>query len=161
MYLEIKGVEGPVTSSGFEGWLKILSAATGISRNFSASSGTVGNKFGPATQEGYQFTTPVDKSIVGLFNAVTKAKNAEMTLVYVDTDENGAEQEVMRHTLHDAGVASFHMSLDNSNPNDDANMLLTFTVYASEVEIAFTPRKVDGSPEAALRGKYNYKTLTA
>jgi len=147
IYLKYDGVEGDVTTKGFEKQIELLSAALGASRNINTAARRETNRENsePNISE-IQLTKEWDPvSSSKLFEESVAGKlNHKAVITFTNTVE-GAVEKYLEIELTDAGVGSLHMSSGSEGAPSES-----FSLNFAKIE--YKPFTV-GADKSAKAGK--------
>jgi len=134
IYIEIEGIEGNVTATGFESMIEVNSFNWGVGRAISQNTGRMANREAsrPSISE-ITFTKVTDKATPLIVQeSVIGTKGKKIIVHFVTT---GADQfeEFLTYTLEDTLISSFSISASS-----DGEPLETVSLSFSQFEVAFT-----------------------
>lgn len=150
IYMEIEGIKGEVTMSGYEEQIELLSFSWGVGRGISMITGRTSSRevSSPSLSE-VNVVKELDKSTPLIVQeATTGAKGKKILLHFVNTGGD-AEEEYLTYTLHDCLISSYSISASGAGVPTE-NLALSFT----KVELAYTEAGKDNVKGGS--GRFGY-----
>jgi type VI secretion system secreted protein Hcp len=142
IYLKLDGVEGNVTTTGFEGQIEILSFSFGTSRNIATAARTATNRESNEPCIG-------EVTLTKLWDATSSPKLFEQsvagtldhtaTITFTTTSADKVEK-YLEIELSKTGISSFEMSSDDDKPAE--------TIDLNFSKIQYKPFTIDSNKNA-------------
>ncbi|MDO3720192.1 type VI secretion system tube protein Hcp [Marinobacter sp. chi1] len=135
IYLEIEGIKGDVTSTGFEDQIALESMSFGVSREVSMEAGSVRNR-----EQGLPYMQTIicskqmDSSTPLLLQKVLTGANSEKTVLrIVRTGDSGGVVKVGEITLEEAMISDYSFS-----SNAGSRPMETLSISFTKIEFDFS-----------------------
>jgi type VI secretion system secreted protein Hcp len=110
IYMKYDGIDGAVTSAGFDKWIELESCQMGVNRNI--SSGAKGNRESSTPSfSDISITKHQDAASTGLFTASLFGEGKKVDIAFTKTGLDGStQQKYLEITLTNALISSFSTS---------------------------------------------------
>ena len=161
VYMKFPGIEGDVTSSGFEKTVQLLSFDFSVARKLNTQPGRVSEREGskPVISE-ITLTKRLCKTSPLLFGKSTKGLSAKQVEIdFVKTDKTPTKY--LSYTLDNVMVSSHSVSYQERKDADgkvESVPVETFKLNFTAVEMSFIPSGSDGKPQSQISDRYDIAT---
>jgi type VI secretion system secreted protein Hcp len=154
LYMQADGIDGSVTTQGFEKWMELSSFSWSVTRAIgTAASGSTARESSNPTISEIAVTKVGDAASPGLFDYSLAGKlDKKFTIAFTTTSE-GDVTEFLRYECENVGLSTFHVSSGGDMPLE--SMTLNFT----KVTETFTPMNPDVSGDKKVVS-YDLTTMT-
>jgi type VI secretion system secreted protein Hcp len=154
IYLEVDGMQGSVTTQGFENQSELNSFQWGVSRSIgTAASGATARESSNPTVSEITVTKLADAASPDLANYALAGQLNKKFTIHFTTTTAGQVTEFLKHELENVGLSQFSVSSGGDLPME--SMALNFT----KITTTFTPM----DPSVAGNNKvvsYDLTTMT-
>jgi len=155
-FLDVDGVTGECTATGFEGKMEIYSFSWGGSNPITVGSGTSGMSGGKVSVSSFNVMKKTDKASPDLFQGMCTGKHFATATVTM-RKSGGSQEPYLTYKFTDVMVESIQWS--GSTGGDDSpteSLSLAF----SKVEIEYKPQKDDGSMDEPARASWDQQKVS-
>jgi len=158
IYMKVPGVDGSVTSKGYEKQIELQSMNFAVFRPVDMTVGNVANrKAGLPNFQEISISKVMDESSYGcLKEAVMATSGAEIEITLVEAGDDPTE--FVKYTLTDTFFSSYNMSGQGGAGLGKEAIQESASLSFSKIEVAFTPADSKGSAGTPQRVLYNLAT---
>jgi len=155
IYLQVDGIQGSVTTQGYENWSELNSFQWGVGRSIgTAASGAASRESSNPTISEIMITKLADAASPDLFTyALAGELNKTFTISFTTTSA-GDVKEFLKYELDNVGLSQFSVSSGGDLPME--SMSLNFT----KVTETFTPMDPSTGGNQKVVG-YDLTTMTS
>ena len=155
IYLEIEGIEGNVTSKGFEKMIEVSSFNWGVGRAISQNTGRMANREAsrPSISE-ITVTKVVDKATPLLIQESTVGTKGKKVLIHFVTTGGDQLEEFLSYTLEDTLISSYSIGASSDGEPGE-----TLSLSFSQFEVAFT--EAGETNARSGKGRFGYDIAQA
>ena len=148
IYMKYEGIEGDVTTKGFEKWIDLDSMQFGVGRAITMTAGKAANRsHGTPSFSEISVTRQMDISTTGLLQscvAGTDGKKVEIAIVEVEAKE---VKKYVSYELENTMISSYSVSSGGGVPSESLSLsytkiTVTYTAKDAANKAGKTPRVV-------------------
>ena len=166
IYVQIDGIQGPVTAKGLEGFIQVESFTSDIQRKLATQPGSVANRetSKPVFSE-ITLTKLVDKTTPLLFSEATVgASKSSAVIKFISTGSN--LNEYLTLTLSNVMVSGQSLDSRPTEMNSDAQERSdrpteTITLSFTKIEVKYTPYDSQNNVGSPIPAGYDLETAQA
>lgn len=150
IYLEIEGIEGNGTATGYEKMIDVTSFNWGVGRAITQQAGRMANREAsrPSISE-ITFTKMVDKATPLLVQESTIGTKGKKVIIHFVTTGGDQLEEFLTYTLEDTLISSYSIGASSDGEPGE-----TISLSFSQFEVAFT--ESGESNARAGKGRFGY-----
>lgn len=153
IYMQIQGINGDVTATGYENWIRLESINFGVGRDIrSVEPGDQTNREEsvPNFSE-ISITKLMDQASPNLFTLACIGPAQTSVLIYLSRGgTGGAFQNYMQYTLSDVLISSYSVSTDR-----DSDPLENLTLSFDKLQMVYIPFNNDGAAQSQIPAGYD------
>jgi type VI secretion system secreted protein Hcp len=167
IYLQIDGIQGPVTAKGLEGFIQAESFTSNIQRKLATQAGAVSNRetSKPVFSE-ITLTKIVDKTTPLLFTEATVgASKSNAVVKFISAGSN--LNEYLTITLGNVMISSQTLDTTDRNVSDDGENnrsdrpTESITLNFTKIEVKYTPYDNQNNVGSPIPAGYDLETAQA
>lgn len=141
IYLKFEGIDGQVTTSGFDKWIELLSTSIGIHRHTTTGAGGRAREGAHPEIHEIQVSKHFDKATPKILqNAVAGTFDKKVDLKWTTTTKNKVDT-YLHVELKDCGITSYQQSA-----GPEGVPMETLTLNFSKITFSPSPLDIKGSP---------------
>jgi len=154
IYLKLDGIEGPVTTKGFEKQIEILSFSLGSSRMIgTAARGSINREHSEPVLSEVTLSKNWDTSSAPLFQDAVAGTMDKKAILAFTTTSKGATEKFLEIELTNVGLSSYQLGGSGEGGPPSESISLNFT------KVQYTPYAI-GVDGKATKGKVVTYDLT-
>lgn len=156
IYMKFDGIDGDVTTKGFEKWIDLSSMQFGVGRAITMTTGKAANRaHGAPSFSEITVSREFDMSSTGLLQSVVSGTDGKkVTIAIVET--NGAElKKYVEYELEDTMVSSYSVSSGGGVPSESVSLSYT------KITMSYTASDKTGKQSKVPRVTYDLATAKA
>lgn len=163
--MKMDGVQGHVTTQGYQNWIEVQSFSFGVMRNISTKPGNVIDRetTKPSVSE-VIITKPMDKATPNLFTQTTSGKAvANVEIDFCQTDGNSVKT-YMKYTLSNVLLSNYQVlgQTDAVTPSQGSSTtalpIETLNLNFDKIEMKYTPYDEKHNASSPIPAGYDLNT---
>ena len=151
IYMEFKGVEGDVTTKGYEKWIELNSFQYGVGRSVTSGAGGKSRESSAPNISEIVVTKHFDKASAKLYQDSVAGTFDTKVVIKMNTTTKNATETFLTFELTDCGVSSYSLSSGGDAPME--SLSLNF------LKIMVTPTPLDKSGQIKKGDVVSYDLL--
>jgi type VI secretion system secreted protein Hcp len=151
IYMEFKGVEGDVTTKGYEKWIELNSFQYGVGRSVTSGAGGKSRESSAPNVSEIVITKHFDKASAKLYQDSVAGTFDTKVVIKMNTTTKNATETFLTFELTDCGVSSYSLSSGGDNPME--SLSLNF------LKVMVTPTPLDKSGQIKKGDVVSYDLL--
>jgi type VI secretion system secreted protein Hcp len=154
IYINIDGIKGNVTTSGYEEWVEVDSLQWGTGRAIMTETGRVSDREGSTpTFSEISLTKDMDKSSPYIFTESVAGASKPVEIHILRTEAGGTAPYV-QYDLENCLISSYSVSSSGDKPTE------SFSLNFTKLIMRYIPGKEDHSADAPIPAGYDIESAT-
>ncbi len=154
IYLKIPGVDGNVTTSGFQNWIEVGSFEYASGRQVKTITGrTTDRESTHPSFSALSVNKLMDKSSPHLLQKMCEGKSLDQVQLQICKSNNSAITPFLKYTLHNV-IISHRSVTSNGSANPIENLTLSFT----KIEESYVPFDKQNQQQSPITAGYDLET---